>query len=375
MKTQKVLGIMSGTSMDGVDYCLCRVSGRGVKLVKSWSSKYPKSLRDRLLKAAGDEASSYELAQLDHDLGRFYAQKAPKVKVDYVGLHGQTVFHNPWGKTTATYQIGEPSYLAAKMKAPVVNQFRNMDMALGGQGAPMATAFHQVAFGDKKQVVAVQNLGGIANVTYLPKKGNLISFDTGPANILIDGAMERFTKGKLGYDKNGLWARQGVPQYLLVSEWLRYSYFAKKPPKSTGREEFNEKYLDKVLKQCKKAKLSQVDTIATLTAFTAESIAISYLRYLPQFPSKVVLCGGGALNPTLVKYIRRTLIDKQWLKDRKAPLLEVKTSSQLGWAPQSIEPAAFALLAYKTMNKLSGNIPETTGAKRAAIMGQIVPAP
>jgi anhydro-N-acetylmuramic acid kinase len=380
MATHKVLGIMSGTSLDGVDYALCEISPSRVKLKKMWSVDYPRELRKRLLAAASDKLSSYGLSQLHHDLGRFYADKAPAVKFDYVGLHGQTIFHNP-SKKGATFQMGEPAYLAARFNVPVINQFRTMDLALGGQGAPLATLFHKRVFGRKNLNVAVNNLGGISNVTYLPKSGGkILSFDTGPANILIDGAMARLTKGKQTCDIGGAFAAQGISSTGLVYKWLKHPYFAKRPPKSTGREEFNEKFLTKALVDCKKAKLGKFDVIATLTEFTALSIALNYERFLPQWPDVVVLCGGGSKNPTLTKYISHGLKETQWVdilgnKKKDFRPIEVVASDDWGWPSQAIEAAAFALLAFCTMTQKTGNIPQTTGAKRAAVLGQITPAP
>ena len=381
MKTNDlVLGIMSGTSIDGVDYALCEISSSEIKLKKLWSVDYPSELRKNLLKAAHDEVSSYQVAQLHHDLGRFYSQRAPQVKCDYVGLHGQTIFHRPHKTEAATYQIGEPAYLSAKLKVPVINQFRNMDLAMGGQGAPLATLFHRAVFSQKNLNVAVNNLGGISNVTYLPKGFNskkIMSFDTGPANMLIDRTMQHFTHGKYSCDKEGRFAAQGLASQEIISKWMKHPFFKIKPPKSTGREDFGDIFFKNAFRDCQKAKLNKYDIIATFTDFTARSIAEAYLRFLPQFPDLVILAGGGAANGTLVSRIRWALRSLQWETQRykiKKPI-DVTTTDALGWPSQSIEAAAFALLAYRTVHHLSGNIPQTTGARRAAILGQITPAP
>jgi anhydro-N-acetylmuramic acid kinase len=374
----RVLGIMSGTSLDGVDYALCEISEASIKLKRMWSVEYPAELKAKLMAAASDNLSSYGLSQLHHDLGRFYAQKAPNVGFDYIGLHGQTIFHNPTKNTGATFQLGEPAYLAARFGVPVVNQFRTMDLALGGQGAPLATLFHREVFARKNLNVAVNNLGGISNVTYLPKAGGkILSFDTGPANILIDGAVAHFTKRKLTYDKNGDYARRGIAHTGLIERWLKHPFFTKRPPKSTGREEFSFLFLKKALAECQKLKLDSHSAVATLTGFTAASLALNYEKHLPQWPDVVVLCGGGSQNPTLVKAISYALRERQWLtqKSKSAKPIEVVTSAQWGWPTQSIEASAFALLAYRTINHRAGNIPQTTGAKRAAVLGSITPAP
>jgi anhydro-N-acetylmuramic acid kinase len=250
-----------------------------------------------------------------------------------------------------------------------------MDLAMGGQGAPLATFFHKTVFGDSSKIVAVNNLGGISNVTYLGKNKTL-SFDTGPANILMDYAIAKISHGKKQRDENGMVAARGIPKTALINSWLSHSFFGKKPPKSTGREEFGREYFEKTWQALKKSKASDEDCMATYCEFTAKSIALNYARHLPRFPEQVVLSGGGAENPTLVKFIRRSLREAQWSLDKniKTPV-EVVTSASLGWPSQSIEASAFALLAYQTINGRPGNLPETTGASRAAILGQISPAP
>jgi anhydro-N-acetylmuramic acid kinase len=379
-KSVKILGIMSGTSLDGVDYALCEMTKNAIELKGLWSVSYDNELRKRLMKAATDNLSSYEVCQLHHDLGRFYAKHAPPVKFNYVGLHGQTIFHNPSRKAPATFQLGEPAYLAARFNVPVVNQFRTMDLALGGQGAPLATMFHKHVFGGNKNIdVAVNNLGGISNVTFLPASGKtspssrhqkILSFDTGPANILIDLAIHHFTKGKQTFDKEGAFAARGLSSPDLIEKWLKLKFFKKLPPKSTGREEFGEEFFFKALSDCRRKKLSPHDTVATFTDFTAQSLALSYEKFLPRMPSIVILCGGGAQNPTLRIMIRKALNERQFGK-----LIVVTTTDALGWPAQSIEAAAFALLAFTSMNGLPGNICETTGARKAAVLGQISLAP
>ncbi len=343
-----VLGIMSGTSLDGVDYALCEISQRSIKLRKHWHVKFPPKLRQRLAAAAANRSTTYELAQLHHDLGRFYAQHArvgtPPLRPDYAGLHGQTVFHRAAAR--ATLQIGEPAWIAAELGIPVINNFRAGDLALGGQGAPLATIFHKWVFAGRAKHICVHNLGGISNI-----------FDTGPANMLMDLALSTITRSRKSFDRDGQWARRGKPDGRLVAKWLKHPFLSKKPPKSTGREVFGEPFLHRALRDMRK--LSRFDVLATLTEFTARSIALNYFLHLPAKPDRVILCGGGASNPALVDAIRRNLAT------------EVITCDVLGWPPQAIEPAAFALLAWLRMNDLPGNIPATTGAKKGALLGQV----
>jgi anhydro-N-acetylmuramic acid kinase len=364
MKASRVLGIMSGTSIDSVDYALCRINDTGVKLEKLWSVDFPDRLRKDLHRAAANEASSYEVGQMHHDLGRFYAAHAKKGKrPDFVGLHGQTVFHNPDKKAPATIQLGEPAYIVEALGVPVVSNFRSADIAAGGQGAPLATVFHRFAFAKRGQHVCVNNLGGISNVTSMDwrrgREPGMLAFDNGPANVLIDLAMRHFTRGAKDMDVDGAWAARGQVCKPLVQRWLRHEYFHRKPPKSTGRELFGEPFFKVAMREMKR--LSKFDVVATFTEFTARSLALNYDRHLPSVPDRLILTGGGASNPQLLKSIISQF----------PPTTEVLTSESLGWPVQAIEPAAFALLAWLRMNGRPGNLPQTTGARRAVLCGQV----
>ena len=365
-----VLGIMSGTSIDAVDYAVCKVGSGRVRLLKHWQAKFPNRLQERLHAAATNQATSYELGQCHHDLGRFYANEAQRglreQRVQLVGLHGQTVLHHPSRKNPATLQLGEPAYLAEVLRAPVVSNFRAADVAAGGQGAPLATLFHQIAFGKPGSHVCVNNLGGISNVTSIDWRGarkpKLLGFDTGPANVLIDLAMRRFTGGRRAFDRNGDCAARGQPQQQLVKRWLEHPFVLAPPPKSTGRELFGEPFFNRVWLQT--SKLSPPDALATFTEFTARSLALNYQLHLPARPELVVLAGGGSANRQLVSRIRAYLLTIQ-------SQTNIQTSDELGWPVQSVEPAAFALLAYYRWRRKPGNIPATTGARRAVLLGQV----
>jgi anhydro-N-acetylmuramic acid kinase len=360
-----VLGIMSGTSIDGVDYALCEISQGCVKLRTHWHVKFPTKLRQRLGAAAANRSTTYELGQLHHDLGRFYAQHArvglrnSPLRPDYAGLHGQTVFHDACAR--ATLQIGEPAWLAAELRIPVVNNFRAGDLAVGGQGAPLATIFHERVFAERGKHICVNNLGGISNVTSLDwRKGarpRITAFDTGPANMLMDLAVSTITRSRKSFDRNGRWARRGEPDEHLISRWLKHPFLREKPPKSTGREAFGETFLQRALRETQE--LSKFDVLATLTEFTARSIALNYSLHLPAKPDRVILAGGGVSNSALVDAIRHNVAT------------EIIICSSLRWPPQAIEPAAFALLAWLRMNGRTGNIPATTGAERGARLGQV----
>jgi anhydro-N-acetylmuramic acid kinase len=368
MTDRLVLGIMSGTSLDGVDYALCRIGGAGLALQAFWSARFPKDLQETLRAAARGDLKSHTLAQAHHDLGRFYARHAVSPQAargqapELVGLHGQTIFHNPSRRRPATLQLGEPAYLVEHLRVPVISNFRAADMAAGGQGAPLATLFHQHVFARRGQHVCVNNLGGISNVTSLDwrkaARPKVLAFDTGPACVLIDLAMRALSRGKMAMDENGAWAARGSPCEPLLRRWLQHQYFRRKPPKSTGRELFGEPFFKTALRDMRP--LAPRDIVATMTEFTARSLALNYRLHLPSTPSRLILSGGGAANPTLVRSITR-----QFAKTE----VEVLTSEALGWPVQAIEPAAFALLAHLRAAARPGNLPQTTGARRSALLG------
>jgi len=362
---------MSGTSIDSVDYAVCSIDGNAVALEKHWQAPFPRRLRDRLHRAASDLGTSHETGQLHHDLGRFYADEAihglRRQRLDLVGLHGQTIYHQP-ASPAATFQLGEPAYLAERLRVPVVNNFRAADLAAGGQGAPLATLFHQVVFGKTGEHVCVNNLGGISNVTSIDwrerKQPRLAAFDTGPGNLLIDLAVRHFTHGRKTFDRNGAWARRGRVSEKWLARWLDHRFFIQDPPKSTGREEFGEVFFDEALRQVRRFRLSKFDIVATLTELTARSLVLNYRLHLKSAPGRVVLAGGGVRNPALVEQIRVSL--RQW-----QPGIRLQTCDQLGWPVQAVESAAFAFLAYYRVQNQPANLPSTTGASRPVLLGQV----
>lgn len=368
----RVLGIMSGTSLDGVDFVLTDFRGRRPSLIRMWHRRFPADLQRRLFECAADGGTSWALARVHHDLGRFFARSAwsgcALDEVEAVGLHGQTVFHDPEGRSPATLQLGEPAYLAEMFRVPVVANFRVADLAAGGQGAPMATLFHWRVFGRPHQHVAVQNLGGIGNVTSIDATGGsgprLMAFDTGPGNLLLDGAVRRLSSGRKGFDRDGRWAARGVPSATLLRGWLKDDFFSRQPPKSTGRERYGAPCLERFWGEMDALGLGPADRLATLTELTAASVAMNYRLHLSSAPRRVVLCGGGANNTHLRRRLSARL--QEW-----SPGLEVVSSAQLGWEPSAIEGAAFALLARERLLNRPGNLPATTGARRAVLCGAI----
>jgi anhydro-N-acetylmuramic acid kinase len=293
-----------------------------------------------------------------------------KTKPQLVGLHGQTIYHNPNPKNAATVQIGEPAWLAEALRVPVVSNFRAADLAAGGQGAPLAAVFHKFAFAQRGRHICVNNLGGISNITSIDWRNqtetepHITAFDTGPANVLLDLASRHFSRGRRMMDRNGQWAAQGNVHEGLVNGWLRHSFFAIRPPKSTGRELFGEVFLRRVVAEAEGAGLNRYDLLASLTTLTARSIAMACEQHLPSLPDRLILTGGGAANAVLQRSIAQEL-------KRISEGILVLTSEELGWPLQSIEPAAFALLAWLRMQRRPGNLPQTTGARRAVLLGQI----
>jgi anhydro-N-acetylmuramic acid kinase len=376
-----VAGVMSGTSADGVDVAIVRLQGRDsylhYELVLHDSTEYPKAIREAVLAAMNaSQISVAELSRLNFRLGEFYAaavRKAEKktrgVKLDLVGCHGQTIYHQgtpaPYlgEKIACTWQTGEGSVVAARLGIPVVSDFRPADLAAGGKGAPLVPLLDYVIFRSKERGRIVQNIGGIANLTAIPKAanpGDIFAFDTGPGNMVIDRLMQMlFNKP---YDRAGAVARTGKILQPVLAESLRAPYFKLKPPKTAGREEFGKEYAEAFLRRCGKA--AKADVIATATALTAVSMAQALERFVV---GKVkyrewIVSGGGTQNTALMEMLQH---------EAKNLELRLRHSDDFKIPSQAKEAMAFALLAYQTWNQLPGNVPSATGAERPAILGKI----
>jgi anhydro-N-acetylmuramic acid kinase len=326
-----------------------------------------------------ESTSTAELARLNWRLGLAYAEavqatlKRHKVKLDLIGCHGQTLFHQARPATYAgrkfacTWQAGEAAVIAGALGIPVVSNFRPADMAAGGQGAPLVPLLDYVLFADAKRGRVLQNIGGIANLTAIPAGApadKLIAFDTGPGNMLIDAlAHQLFGKP---FDRNGALAAQGSVLGPVLAAELRNPYYMLKPPRTAGREQFGREYAAKFLSLCQRQGGRPQDALATATALTAETIAISYKKYVLRNMKgrgvDYIVSGGGARNATLMAM----------LEQRLAPLgCELASSETFGLPAEAKEAAAFALLAWQTWHHLPGNVPAATGAARAAILGQV----
>ena len=369
-----VLGVMSGTSVDGADAVLARLERRGGAL--DWqvldrvSVDFDRDLRARLLLAIQPGGvDAVELTQLHAEVGETYADLcedvASRERVDLVALSGQTVYHIPrlepergW-RTISTLQVGEASRVLERCRVPVVSDFRQSDLAAGGQGAPMVPFGDLMLFGRPGLKRAVHNLGGISNVTWLPADGNpddVRAFDTGPANCLIDEAMQA-TRGE-AFDAEGAVAAAGRVDEALLARLMDHPYLRLAPPKTTGREVFT---LRETLPEGVAGR-DPADLVATLTAFTARSIAQAYGDWvLPAGLDEVVLAGGGALNPTLVRMLADAL-----------PQVPVRTFEELGWRSKDRETLAFAVMAYGAWYGLPNTLPGATGARRAVVAGRLL---
>ena len=360
-KTLKVLGIMNGTSLDGADFVLVKINKKNLQcqFLKMKSFSFSKALKKILASAAAHELKVDQLALLHHQLGRYYVDCYKKLnfgsKIDLIGLHGQTVFHQ--GKV-ASLQIGEPSYLSLAADCPVISDFRAADIAVGGQGAPIATFFHQIVFGKLTKKLSVHNLGGISNLTLI-KNGKVVQgFDTGPANMLMDLEIQRSSNHRYAFDKNGALAKAGQADLKLVDQMLKHPYFKLKAPKSCGREEFGISFLNTYSISLKKMNLN--DRLATLTEFVAKSIAQSYQKQALFMPSEIIFCGGGVENKFLMNRIQNNLAK-----------IKICTVSDYGWHSKSIEAAAFAVLAAAKVWNINSNLPQSTGANKKTSLGKI----
>jgi len=382
-----VAGVMSGTSADGINVALVQMSARGRgrprhTLLGHEEHRFPAPVRRAILSMMNAESARVaDLARLNFLLGELYAEAVEKtagkhrVKMDLVGCHGQTLFHQGapqsfLGRQIAvTWQTGEGAIIAARLGVPVVSDFRPADIAAGGKGAPLVPFVDYLFYRDQRRNRIAQNIGGIANLTAIPAGASLqqlIAFDTGPGNMVIDAVMEKLF-GKR-YDRDGKVAASGRALDDVVLKLLRAPFFRQKPPRTAGREEFGREYAARFLQLCGGA--SKPDIVATATALTARSIADAIGRFvLPRFDAtrtrgghEIIVSGGGAKNPTLIAMLRQAL----------EPLgIALGFSDEFGLPAEAKEAVAFALLAYETWHGRPSNVPSATGARRPAILGKI----
>ncbi len=361
MKNKRfVLGLMSGTSCDGLTICAIQISPFRIICFKNYS--YSSTLQKTLLHAVTLPAPA--LAALHFKLGKLYAQKTKlflkqfaisPANIDAVGMHGQTIYHGPNDDTPNTLQLAEPSFLAVALNCPVVSNFREKDLALGGQGAPLIPFFDEVIFGKGAPKILL-NLGGIANLSIVGKNIKTYGFDCGPANTLMDIACAKYTGQP--FDKNGTLASKGKADIALVNHLLKQPFFRQKPPKSLDKNNFGEEYLHTYFAAFGKTRI--YDLLATLNYFTAASVAYALHHFVPTSQRKqIIVSGGGAYNKTLLTNLAQLTH------------LPILTSAELGIDPQAKEAAAFALMAAYALQGKKNHCPHATGAKQQTILGRI----
>jgi anhydro-N-acetylmuramic acid kinase len=375
------LGIMSGTSVDGIDVALVRISGQIAKLVDFAAIPFPGGIRDAILRLGeGRATTTREISQLNFLLGEVFGDAAlaacrkfrvrPK-QIALIGSHGQTVFHQAVASkfcgrpVVSTLQIGEPSVIAARTGITTVGDFRPADMAAGGQGAPLVPFVDYMLYREARVGRAALNIGGIANITVIPaaaKIEDVFAFDIGPGNMVIDALMRHFTHGRKAFDRNAEMAKRGKLLPRLLEALLRDKYFLEPPPKTAGREQYGEKYVRGVLAHRDARRSRTEDVVRTATILTALSVVDAVHRFvLPRTRiSELIISGGGAHNPLLVAQLEAAL-----------PQIEVRTSGALGVPEDAKEAFAFAWLGWETLHRRPANVPGATGAKRAVVLGKV----
>jgi anhydro-N-acetylmuramic acid kinase len=388
----RIVGLISGTSADGIDAALAEIDVIDDKLeirqrafrTLPWTSEQ----RALIFRLFSDETSTAELCRANFQLGEAFGQAALTIielagftpaDIDLIGSHGQTVWHDvdDKGQVTSTLQIGEPAVIAELTGVTTIADFRVADVAAGGQGAPLVSIFDWLMLRPPPELEgvrggwrAVQNIGGIANVTFLPPvdvDAAPLAFDTGPGNVFIDWAITQISGGAEAYDAEGRLAAQGQTRDELLRRWLDLPYFQQKPPKTTGRELFDSRLAEQWYRQAMEMGLSNADFVATVTELTAASIAQAYARFAPGPIAQVAIAGGGAHNPTLMAMLER------WLARLLPGPPPIKHQRELGIDVDAKEALTFALLAYLTWYNRPGNLPACTGARGQRVLGKIVP--
>lgn len=365
-----VIGIMTGTSLDGIDCALCRLETINntvtINLVHYICENYPKNIKELIQKVLIQDCPISDYGYLHFELGRVYAETVKNLckksgvvqtDIDLVCIHGQTLWHEP-NERKFTLQAGNGEVLAKILGIPVISDFRSGDIALGGQGAPLVPIFDKYFFGDKEKKNVLVNIGGMANITVLPPTGSdekIIAFDTGPGNVLIDSLMKYYFDKQ--YDENGLTAQQGICNQKLFDDISSIPFFYESPPKSTGRELFGEELIETIIKQYEY--ISSYDIIRTVTDITAWSIADHIKRYAHD-TEKVICSGGGIYNKILMQLLHQYLPDKT-----------IISTEEYGINSDAKEAMCFAFMGYRTLAGLPSNVPTVTGSAYESILGSL----
>ncbi len=377
----RILGIMSGTSLDGIDIALIEMEDgqfRDYRLRSFQSFPMPGELREKILRASSPETSDVALiCELNFSLGHLYADCVLELlagegletdDVDLIGCHGQTIYHLPREEVPSTLQIGEAGVLVEKTGITAITNFRSRDIAAGGEGAPIVPYVDYLLFGREGRNIVLQNIGGIGNFTYLPSGGELekvIATDTGPGNMLIDIAVGIMSGGSASFDVDGERAARGRVNEELLDEMMGHPFFRREVPKSTGREEFGRPLVERYLRRGVEFGLQEDDLLATLTAFTARSIAQTCREFLLEKGNPVdefIVSGGGSFNPTLMEMLKEELGD-----------VPCRGYQELGFNSEAKEAVAMAILAYCSFNGEANNVPGATGARKRVVMGDLTP--
>lgn len=373
-----VIGLMSGTSLDGIDAALVTFERAGSNLrghiLAYRTQPIPAAVRDQLVQVLPSATGSTALVcALDFALGEAFASAAsdlaqyaqiPLTQIDLIASHGQTLYHHvATGQPRSTLQAGAPALIAERTGCTVIADFRSRDIAADGQGAPLVPYLDLMMLGNPGHRRAVQNIGGMGNVTFLAPDQTAIAFDTGPGNVLIDEAMRHISGGTQTFDRDGAFAASGAVDEQLLATWLRHPFFEQRPPKTTGREAWGPDEALQMLDQARASGRSDADAVATITALTAQSIAHAYQAFLGPI-DELVIGGGGAHNLTLLHMLADAL-----------PHTVVRTMRTYGIDPDAKEAIAFALLGYATLHGWTNNVPSATGASRPVVLGSITPGP
>jgi anhydro-N-acetylmuramic acid kinase len=376
----RIAGIMSGTSLDGIDVAIIDITGSGFKskinVLTSHSVPYPRKVREALLSVSNVSSQTGDIARLNFLLGELYVEaleetveraEIPLNSIKLIGCHGQTIFHEGQGaqylgkKVASTFQIGESSVISERTGIDVISNFRERDMAAGGKGAPLVPYLDYLLLRHRGRGRVAVNIGGIANLTAIPPNTStdrVIAFDSGPGNMVIDQLVSRITSGRQLFDRDGAMAGSGQPDPKLLAKLLRDKYFRAKPPKTAGREQYGSDFVTKLLD----TELSSEDLIATATALTAESIALGIRNFVmtDMRVDEVFVSGGGTHNPTLMRMLRKAL--------DPIPVME---TTQMGLDVDAKEAIAFAVMAYETAHARPSNVPMATGAKKPVVLGKM----
>ena len=356
----RVAGVMSGTSLDGIDVAIVEIAGRRVSTIGFQATPYSADVRRAILGVSNTATTTSEISRLNFLLGELYGRAVLRAcrrhgPVELIGCHGQTIYHEGG---SSTLQIGEAAVIAERTGIPVVSDFRTRDIAAGGQGAPLVPYVDYLLFGHSRRTRIALNIGGIANIAVIPAGATpdqVVAFDTGPGNMVIDALAREYTRGKESFDRAGRIAARGRVNRPLLDRLLADSYYCRRPPKSAGREQYGVEFVARL----KRTGLSLRDLIATAAVLTAATIAIAAA---PFNAAELIVSGGGAHNPQIMSHLAAFLPD-----------VALATSADYGIDIDAKEAIAFAVLAYQTWRRKASNLPSATGARRPVILGKLTP--